>query len=947
MVLLKNWNWISFDTYIYRIEIGEHWFLKKFIVLYKHIFVDHLEINKDTLKKIIASFQIYIDSIEDEPIKEKAKEYFFKPLSEKTIDSVLNYKTFNDEDGIDDSTRKTYLLYLWNVGGQSGVNEKIKNKLDSGNITLSELLKLIKKWKKKVQDEYIEEGKRKKHKKKSAKSLLYDFHAQFRNLQRLLSSLGILPPNEDGYVLNEIGKAIFSSDENLTMAIWEHQKLKLRYSNPYMREQKLEYINLDDYNDIEDFADFSINPYIALWDILNQLNQSDLKDKTFFLDYYKFYISREAPFKLEKVFEYIKNYKDLNKEEIKKLHKNYTRIRSFKKAKSGIPTSQYEGFRKEFKNYFYGLIDYPFILDKIKNSTRPFKFYWTKNIIIKDPFQFNYFYRFIQRIKNYINKNYSDLYTNLTIYSNVILINKVLEKALENSQNNNLKINKLRKIKQKFLDDYEKITGQTFFEIYPDILTEWRWYLFRFDINILLYCYIYIVISRKWNIFIKCEDIISANIEDFNFTSSKVLENITGLTKDFLNEHLKAILKEFFSEDDIDKFLEINYSKIPSISSEDREKEDIEWINNQLEEYSDFELKKILTMMRKERLLSYEIIDGNRTRKRDTKLMKLVQRERMKKKIIMNEFREDYPINRCDACNNEFSKGEPECHHIVPFEFDGPDNVYNYAFLCKKCHEIFTHGTKRRDRPELIRNLLLKRIISIDYFKELCTARELISYHTDFLHKEGYIHVVHKLVLIDMIKSIDKLAEKKKKKIDSILRRFRKKIGISESRWSTAMAFVLFLRMENNYVMESYNLDYPVNSCDCCQNTLQKGDIECHHLIYKKEKYRMKDDRYIPLNGPESPYNYLYVCKNCHKILHSKNRKDRAELVEKLIETNLMSFDNFKQMVLFNETNEDQLFFLMNEGYISSDQYNELIKIQKFFPKKIISEENNETNQKS
>ena len=84
--------------------------------------------------------------------------------------------------------------------------------------------------------------------------------------------------------------------------------------------------------------------------------------------------------------------------------------------------------------------------------------------------------------------------------------------------------------------------------------------------------------------------------------------------------------------------------------------------------------KKILDLERKEAQIRYSNIDGERVKVRDTKLMALVQRQRLNEKMVMGKKRENYEVNRCDACGAEFKKGEPECHHIIPFEIDGTDN---------------------------------------------------------------------------------------------------------------------------------------------------------------------------------------------------------------------------------------------------------------------------------
>ena len=126
-------------------------------------------------------------------------------------------------------------------------------------------------------DKKKREGKTPRSVKESVETIFSDFHAEIRNYRQLLSYRGILPPEEDGYELNEIGKLICVSDPFLIMAIWEHQKIKMRYSNPYTRtvsstDPQKKYLN------IADFQDFAVNPYIALIKVLYNLYQKNKND---------------------------------------------------------------------------------------------------------------------------------------------------------------------------------------------------------------------------------------------------------------------------------------------------------------------------------------------------------------------------------------------------------------------------------------------------------------------------------------------------------------------------------------------------------------------------------------------------------------------------------------------------------------------------------------------
>ena len=61
-------------------------------------------------------------------------------------------------------------------------------------------------------------------------------------------------------------------------------------------------------------------------------------------------------------------------------------------------------------------------------------------------------------------------------------------------------------------------------------------------------------------------------------------------------------------------------------------------------------------------------------------------------------------------------------------------------------------------------------------------------------------------------------------------------------------------RLEKNIIQNEYRPSYEVNKCDICENSFQKGEPECHHIIPKV------------INGPESSYNYAYLCIECHNV---------------------------------------------------------------------------------
>ena len=94
-----NKIWLTKDKYIYRASLGYHWYLKKFIVYYKYFLVKRVDISNETLKEISQIFTEFIDSINNDKIKEDAIQFFFNPVDIRKPKTVLDFKSFNDFDG--------------------------------------------------------------------------------------------------------------------------------------------------------------------------------------------------------------------------------------------------------------------------------------------------------------------------------------------------------------------------------------------------------------------------------------------------------------------------------------------------------------------------------------------------------------------------------------------------------------------------------------------------------------------------------------------------------------------------------------------------------------------------------------------------------------------------------------------------------------------------------
>jgi len=88
-----NKIWITKDKYIFRMGVGNHWYLKKFLVLYKYFLVDRRKIDNKVLLEIVENFQKFIDSVLDPLEKKYAEEYFFRPHDLRIPESKSDFES--------------------------------------------------------------------------------------------------------------------------------------------------------------------------------------------------------------------------------------------------------------------------------------------------------------------------------------------------------------------------------------------------------------------------------------------------------------------------------------------------------------------------------------------------------------------------------------------------------------------------------------------------------------------------------------------------------------------------------------------------------------------------------------------------------------------------------------------------------------------------------------
>ena len=119
--------------------------------------------------------------------------------------------------------------------------------------------------------------------------------------------------------------------------------------------------------------------------------------------------------------------------------------------------------------------------------------------------------------------------------------------------------------------------------------------------------------------------------------------------------------------------------------------------------------------------------------------------------------------------------------------------------------------------------------------------------------------------------------------------------------------------------MQKKNSNFPKNLCDGgCNTDILKSEKECHHIIPKEKKYKRHKNK--PLNGPESPFNYAFLCKNCHRYF-TDDKEYQFNIINHFKKIGLVNKENTYQMILNDDLNIDQLDFLKVDNYIDQDDY--------------------------
>jgi len=870
-------HWMVKDTTYFKKEIGgTHWFLKKYIVLYKDILVTKNKINKNTLEKIRINFENFCNSVRNLEEKKESYNYFFNPTDLRIENCILDFDYFNNIKEKEDNARKFFMMRILGGGGQAGGKKKIWE-LMLQKLTYKEIFEQAKGLVDAANKEKTVKGKEIRSASDKVSVIMSDITAQIRNYRQVFSYFGFCPHEEDGYELNQIGNLIYNCDDAVLLAaIGDHQKFKMRLGNPSLSELKSQNVNKE-FIDEKDFEDYEVNPAIAIVEVLEQLIKK--KINYFTLEEYKYFISRLTPFNANKAAKYILDYRNISKTKNiknsieKKISKS--KLRTFRKTE----LNSSENYLKNLHNFCYGF-QYEKgnkIFDKIS-----FIKYHSGKLEVTNEKKFEYYCHFLKHIKTELNNKYSKLYLE---FSKSYKLNMIRDIASTSDIDSILK-DKIVKIRKAIIGDKElKI-----YDFYNQCEIDWKDYLNEIDYDILILCYVLNLSVINYEDIINDFDLFKKNYQLPTFIKSffgDITDKIFELIDIYFKKTEKTpenILKNLNSET-LDKFSSTSSSVSYSADIESSKKEE------------------------RDNLIFY----NKKTVKRNYKMMNFVRSQRSKG-FFFGKINKLHNPKNCDVCNVE---KKLDCHHIIDFEIGGPDIDLNYAFLCSDCHKLFSFKTsKPKEKKFAINTLRLKKLVSINNFYELIRNNYIKAKHLKFLFYSKYIHLVEYLDLTS------KLNINNRDFLDKV--DFSKsKLGISALRWNRAMRAVYYYRKRHNYIVDEQNFNYEIDKCDGgCGSVLEDTNIECHHIIPKKMKFQRHND--IELEGPESPYNYAYLCKNCHKTFTYDVIPDQKKIINNFRKNNLISEENIKRMIICDNININHLNFLFVDSYINKIEFENL-----------------------
>ncbi len=319
---------------------GTLWYTKKYLVWYYFIFLSNELDTRSYIFKIKEIFEIYVNSISEEDVREEARKYFFPEEQAINITSQ-NFKTFEkfkgniefankkEKNKYENEAKNFYMALMLGSGGQSGVNAYIKEKMYEKDFNMSKLDDTIKGYK-----DY--NGK--------LTDIKRDYHAFVRNERQILFYYGyfhsksVKSLGKEFSSLTPVGELALYANFDEFLCIWEHQKIKM-ISQPLT--VKINNIPKKYSDKADTYFGISFSPYLDILRYLRDYNKITIEE-------YKYIVSRN------KNQIYIEKWKE-NKEIIDNIEKIKNIVESFGRTAD----KRNEDSSKELIKYLLGIIDLP------------------------------------------------------------------------------------------------------------------------------------------------------------------------------------------------------------------------------------------------------------------------------------------------------------------------------------------------------------------------------------------------------------------------------------------------------------------------------------------------------------------------------------------------------------------------------------------------------------
>ncbi|GAB6742073.1 hypothetical protein BOVMAS36_16350 [Streptococcus uberis] len=311
--LTKSMEWQRFNKTVNGevVDLGNYWFIKKFITYYYYIFTKKLDIeSRDIYSEISKIFTIFISSLPEE-LQDNAEKYFFE-IDIRDENKIFKWNDFYNIKMQPDSSRdaykykttakKIYFTYLMQLGGQSGEKKKLLYYDIPQKIPFHELVE------------------------KYSSTVINDVHAILRNMRQVFYYYGFMYRFEtnqiEEYSLTHIGQLLLISNWNELSIVMEHQKIKMISQPPTVSIYDVANKGYEQEN-----FNIEINPYLRILKFIQ--NNGAIS-----VDQFKYIVSRNVPL-------------DSNFDEMQE------KIQSFARGAD----KKSEDFNKELKKYLYGLSD--------------------------------------------------------------------------------------------------------------------------------------------------------------------------------------------------------------------------------------------------------------------------------------------------------------------------------------------------------------------------------------------------------------------------------------------------------------------------------------------------------------------------------------------------------------------------------------------------------------